>query len=195
MTITRETIRDTLSKSKNLSPEEMKMQEDALVKIFEEGLMPGEALGFSQNFLDRVYKFAYSLYQRRKIEEATELFKWLKSMDPNEEKYVIALMHCFMLQKKWIGAVTMQVELAYRHPENPYPYVTMCECLLEANDISGAMVAIRSAIIRAGDKPEYAKDKEKWQMTYEFILAQLNVDPEVAKKIGEEEESKEKAEK
>lgn len=170
----KEQIQETLKKNKNIPPEEYELHEAALTNIFENGMTPREALGFNQEFLNKVYSFAYTLYQTRKTEEAAELFKWLRAMDPNEEKYTIALMHCFIDQKKWIGATTLQLELAFQNPDDPYPFAKMCDCLLEAGDLSGAMIAVHAAVLRAGDNPKLAQDKEKWQLTYDYIATQLN---------------------
>lgn len=180
----RDLIKKVVNKNKqNLTPEEVKMQEEAMINIFEKGMIPGEALGFDEDFLEYVYKYAYTLYQRNKIEEASQLFRWLKVMVPFYPKYNIALMHCFILQKKWIGAVACLMELAYQDLEDPYPFEKMSECLIEAGDFGGALIAMEKAIQRAGDKKEFAQKKERWLMNYEYILSQIDIDPETLAKI------------
>lgn len=188
----REVIQRVVQANKQgLTPEELKLQEEAMIKIFEEGMMPAEALGFSEDFLEYVYKFAYSLYQQNKIEEAKQLYIWLKAMVPFHEKYTIALTHCLIQQKQWAAAVSYLMELAYLNPNNPLPFEKMCECLIEAGDFAGALTAIDKAIQRAGDLPEYAKEKEKWIMNYEYILSQLNIDPALVEKVRAERKKKE----
>ena len=88
----REIIKNVVNENKvGLTPEELKREEEAMIKIFEMGFFPAEALGFSQEFLDYVYKYAYVLYQQNKIEEASQLYRWLKLMDPSDLIYTIAL--------------------------------------------------------------------------------------------------------
>lgn len=169
----------------NLTPEELKMQEEAMLEIFDEGVIPAEALGFSDEFLEYVYMYAYSLYQQNKIEEACQLYTWLKTMMP-DERYTIALSICYIQQKKWLAAVAALMELAYLNPEDPYPFEKMSECLTEAEDLPGALVAIEKAIQRAGDKSEFATEKEKWRMRYEHILSRLNIDPAIIEKVRAE---------
>lgn len=183
----RELIKKIVNKNKQgLTSEELQLQEDAMIKIFEEGLLPGEALGFSEEFLEYVYKYAYGLYQQNKIEEASQLYRWLKTMDPTNTSYTTALTICFIQQKKWGAAVTYLMELAYLNPEDPYPFEKMSECLIKAEDLPEALIAIEKAIQRAGDKKEYATDKAKWVMSYEHILSQLNIDPAIIAKVRAE---------
>lgn len=173
-----------------LSPEELKRHEDVMIKIFEKGMLPAEAMGFSQDFLEYVYTFAYTLFQQNKIEEASQLYRWLKKMVPLNQKYIIALAHCFIQQKNWIGAVENLMELAYMNLEDPYPFAKICDCLIESGDLAGALIAIDKAIIRAGDKQEYATEKERWSMSYEYLLSQLEIDPEIIEKVRAKREEK-----
>lgn len=182
-----EIIKKVVSANKvGLTAEQLQQQEEAMKKIFEEGMPPGQALGFSKDFLEYVYKFAYSLYQQNKIEEASQLYRWLKAMDPFNTKFIVAIMNCYVLQKKWLPAVAELMELAYINPEDPLPFEKMCDCLLEVDDLTEALVAIEKAIERAGDKVEFEQEKEKWRMKYNYILNQLNIDPAIIEKIRAE---------
>lgn len=179
-----EIIKKTVYANKlNLTPEQLEKQEEVMKKIFEEGMLPGQALGFSEKFLEYVYKYAYSFYQQNKIEEAGQLCRWLKTMSPYNSKFTIALIHCLIQQKNWLGATSYLMELAYLNPKDPEPFEKMCDCLLELDDLPGALVAINKAIDRAGDKSEYTKEKEKWRMKYDSILSQLNIDPAIIEKV------------
>lgn len=187
----REVIKKTIGENQaGLTPEELKMQEDLMIKIFDEGMFPAEAMGLSGDFLEYVYKYAYNLYQQNKIEEASQLYRWLKAMNPLNQKYSIALTQCFIQQKNWLAAVALLMQLAYLNPEDPIPFEKMSECLTEAGDLAGALVAIDKAIERAGNKKEYATEKEKWLMSYEFLLFQLNIDPAIVEKVRAERQNK-----
>lgn len=170
----------------DLTDEELIQQEEAMIKIFDQGLLPGEALGFSEEFLEVVYGFAYSLYQKNKIEEASQLYRWLKTMVPVNPRYTTALMHCYIQQKKWLPAVALLMEVAYFNPEDPYPFEKMSDCLIEAEHYGFALTAIEKAIERAGDKPEYAADKERWLLTFDYIINLMEIDPALVEKIKNE---------
>lgn len=176
--------------SQGLTEEELKREEEAMLKIFFEGSFPADALGFSKEFLDEVYHYAYNLFQQNKIEEASQLFRWLKKMVPVEPIYTIALIHCLTLQKKWLGAISYLLELAYLDVEDPVPFEKISECLIELGDLSGALITIDKAIERAGDKKEFAEAKGKWQLRYDNILSQLNIDPAIIAKVNAEYENK-----
>ncbi len=180
----RETIKAVVKKNKgDLTPQEIEMQEDALIKIFEQGMLPVEAQGFNDDFLEDVYAFAYTLYQQNKIEEASQLYRWLNRMIPVNEKYIAALIHCFILQKKWAGAVSYLMRLAYLNPEDPLPFVKMSECLIEANDFPEALIVLDKAIQRAEGKPEYAKEIEKWRLDLQYIISHSHIDPAIIDKF------------
>jgi tetratricopeptide (TPR) repeat protein len=172
--------------STGLTDKEVKLQEEAMIKIFEEGIFPADALGFNQEFLEYVYKFAYALYQQNKVEEASQLYRWLHIMEPVNPKYMVALTHCLIQQKDWLTAVFYLTELSYFNPKDPMPFVKMSECLQEANDLPGAFIAIDQAIKNAGDKKEYAEEKEKWLMNYDYILSQVDIDPAAKEKMRTE---------
>ncbi len=187
----REMIKKIVSKNKaGLTPEQLEREEKAMIDIFEKGMLPAQALGFSQEFLDYVYQFAYSLYQKNQIEEASQLYRWLKRMMPIDQKYTIALIQCLIQQKKWLGAISCLMELAYFNLDDPMPFKKMSDCLSELGDLPGALVAIDKAITRAEDKKEYAKEKEKWILTYEHILSQLKIDPAIIERINAEYDKK-----
>lgn len=185
-----EIIRRIVRENKaGLTPEELESQEEAMINIFERNMLPADALGFSEDFLKYVYKFAYTLYQQNKIEEASQLFRWLKVMVPFYPKYTKALIQCFILQKKWGPAITYLLELAYQDFEDPMPFAKISECLMEAEDYAGALIATEKAIQRAGDKKQYAHKKEQWLMNYDYILSQLKIDPKILEKVHREQSS------
>jgi len=187
----REIIKQAVNAHKEgLTPEEIDMQEKAMIDIFENGLLPGEALGFNREFTEYVYKYAYILYQKNKIIEAAQLFRWLITMVPTELKYKYAFIHCLIQQKHWQGAVEQLLLLGEINRKDPYPYEKICDCLIEANDFPGALLAIEQAIIRAGDNATFAQDKEKWVMTYDYVLSQLNIDPSIIEKVRAEKKAK-----
>lgn len=189
----RETIKKVVYANKTgLPPEKLKEHEDLMIKIFQYGILPADAMGLSEDFLEYVYKYAYALYQQSKIEEARQLYIWLKVMNPVNQKYTIALTHCSILQKNWKEAVTNLMELAFLNLEDPLPFQKMSECLVEAGDLAGALIAIDKAIERAGDRKEYAMEKEKWLMTFESLLVQMKIDPEIIAKVRAEYKESEK---
>ena len=82
------------------------------------------------------------------------------------------------------------MELAYLDLEDPMPFAKMSECLIEAGRFAEALIVTEKAIERAGDNEEYATDKEKWLMTYDYLLSLMNVDPALVEKIRAERKSK-----
>lgn len=187
----RELIKEIVAQNKaGLTPQQLAKEEKVLRDIYEKGELPAKALGFNEEFLDYVYRFAYILYQKNQIEEASQLYRWLKFMMPFEQKYTIALIQCFIQQKKWLTAISYLLELAYFNMEDPWPFKKISDCLVEMGDLPGALVTIDKAITRAGNKQEYAQEKEKWILSYEHILSQLHIDPAIIAKVNAEYEKK-----
>jgi tetratricopeptide (TPR) repeat protein len=170
----------------NFTPEELKMQEEALKEIYVNGKTPAKACGIDNDYLTLAYRYGYSLYQKNKFREAWQVFEWLKIMNPCQIEYRTANLHCLLQLKNWTLAINELMMLAFLNGEDPYPFAKMAECLIELNDLASALIIIEMAIDRAGDKKEYAADKAKWKMQYEFLLTQLEVDPAIIEEVRQE---------
>ncbi len=135
--------------------------DDMLGKMVKGGLSPQEAMGVDPKILENVYAQAYRLYNTGKYEEAVHLFRILVVLNGIEPKYLLGLAASFHLLKDYRNAVQSYTICSTLDPNSPLPYYHSSDCFLQMGDDLSGMISLEMAIKRAGDKPEYAKIKEK----------------------------------
>lgn len=138
-------------------------------KMTKQKLPPKDALGLTGNMLEGIYAQAYRLYNTGKYGEATQLFRLLVLLDATEPKYILGLAACFHMIKEYKTAVQIYMMCAMVDPESPLPHYHCSDCLLQMKDALSASVSLEMAIERAGNKPEYAKIKERSLMSLENL--------------------------
>jgi type III secretion system low calcium response chaperone LcrH/SycD len=151
--------------------------DDWVNKIFRQGIAPKDAIGVSSQFLEGVYAQAYRLYNTGKYTEASHLFRMLILMDPTEAKYVLGLAACFHMLKEYKNAVQTYTMYGILDPTTPLPHYHSSDCFIQMKDYPSAFVCLKMAIKYAGDRPEYAKLKERAQLSLESIKEQINSEP------------------
>ena len=151
-------------------------------KMLKQGVLPKDAMGVSDSYLENVYAQAYRLYNTGKYVEATHLFRILIMLNAMEPKYMLGLAACFHMLKEYHNAIQTYTMCTALDPQNPVPHYHTSDCFIQMKDYLSAMVCLELAIDRAGDKPEYSKMKERAQLSLESLKKQLNSTPEGAEK-------------
>lgn len=147
-------------------------------KMLKEGMTPKETMGVSNSYLENIYAQAYRLYNTGKYIEATHLFRILIMLNPMEPKYILGLAACFHMLKEYKNAIESYTMCSVMDPQNPIPHYHSSDCYIQMKDYLSAMLCLELAIDRTKDKPEYAKMKERSQMSLESLKDQLNASPE-----------------
>lgn len=142
-------------------------------KMLKEGMSPQEAMGLDQQMLESIYAQAYRLYNTGKYIEATHLFRILIMMNAMEPKYTLGLAACFHMLKEYENAIQTYTMCSAIDPENPIPHYHSADCYIQMKDELSALLTLELAIKRAGDKPEYAKMKERALMSIESLKKQV----------------------
>lgn len=141
-------------------------------KIFLKGMPPKDAMGINKNLLEGIYAQAYRLYNTGKYPEAVHLFRMLILLDPKEPKFVLGLAACFHMIKEYRNAIQTYTMCSLLDPADPIPYYHSSDCFIQMKDYISAMLCLEMAIKRAGDKPEYAKLKERALLSLESLKQQ-----------------------
>lgn len=169
--------KDTL----NFSEESVKELESSLKeltdKMFKQGIPPKEAMGISNQVLEGIYAQAYRLYNTGKYTEAVHLFRLLLMLDPTEFKYMLGLAACFHMLKEYKNAIQAYTMCAILDPQSPIPHYHSADCFIQMKDFLSAMLCLELTLKRAAEKPEYAKIKERAQMSLESIKKQQQSAP------------------
>lgn len=159
-------------------------------KMFEEGMSAKEAMGISNTYLENVYAQAYRLYNTGKYVEATHLFRILIMLNAMEPKYLLGLAACFHMLKEYHNAIQTYTMCSALDPQNPIPHYHSSDCFIQMKDYLSAMVCLELAIDRAKDKPEYAKMKERAQMSVESLKKQITSSPLETENLSKKEDNK-----
>ena len=160
-------------------------------KMLKQGMLPKDALGVSESYLENVYAQAYRLYNTGKYGEAIHLFRILIMLNAMEPKYMLGLAACFHMLKEYTNAIQTYTMCTALDSQSPIPHYHTSDCYIQMKDYLSAMICLELAIDRAGDKPEYSKMKERAQLSLESLKNQLSASPEdIAEKPMTEEELK-----
>ena len=146
-------------------------------KMMVQGTTPKDAMGVSHSYLENVYAQAYRLYNTGKYVEATHLFRILIMLNAMEPKYMLGLAACFHMIKEYFNAIQTYTMCIALDPQNPIPHYHTSDCFIQMKDYLSAMICLELAIDAAGDKPEYAKMKERAQMSLESLKQQIHSHP------------------
>lgn len=147
---------------------------DITDKMFKQGMLPKDAIGLNNNILESVYAQAYRLYNTGKYIEAVHLFRILIMMNALEPKYMLGLAACFHMLKEYENAIQTYMMCCTIDPHNPVPHYHSSDCFIQMKDYLSAMLSLELAISTAGDKPEYAKMKERAQLSLDSLKKQTS---------------------
>lgn len=74
-----EMIKEAVNKAAKMVPgTDKNILTIALTKVFEEGMFPQDALGFSDEFMEVMYAATYKLFQEEKFDEAANCYEFLR---------------------------------------------------------------------------------------------------------------------
>jgi type III secretion system low calcium response chaperone LcrH/SycD len=143
-------------------------------KMLIQGMTPKDAMGVSDQYLENVYAQAYRLYNTGKYVEATHLFRILIMLNAMEPKYMLGLAACFHMLKEYQNAIQTYTMCSALDPQSPIPHYHTSDCFIQMKDYLSAMLCLELVMDRAGNKPEYAKMKERAQLSLESLKKQLS---------------------
>lgn len=186
----RKAIKDAVSKmGPDVSLEEKKENAKVLVKIFEKGMTPKQAMNISDEDLSVIYSYAYHLFNSGKYLEACELFKMLVVVEPTEGGFLSALGACYHKLEDYETSMLMYMMHAQLCPFDPVPLFYCYDCFTRMNNPEGAYTMLYAASERAKDQPQYVKLKDKIDtLINTFDVSTLTELKEVVQKAQEEED-------
>jgi type III secretion system low calcium response chaperone LcrH/SycD len=146
---------------------------DTANKVLKQGMTPKEAAGLSNDYMENVYAQAYRLYQTGKYVEAIHLFRMLIMLNAMEPKYMLGLAACFHLLKEYTNAIQIYTMCSALDPRNPLPHYHASDCFIQMKEFLSAMICLELVIQQAGNRTEYAKIKERAQLSVESLKQQV----------------------
>lgn len=137
----------------------------ALTTIFETGIPPQQALGFSDEFIEMLYAYAYKLFQSGKFEQASTAYKYLMVLCPFDVRHPMALAATYYKMKKYDFALSNYIVATFLAPQSPMPFYHGADCLMKMDDPARAAYMLGIVLEKAGDNPEYAALKQRAALT------------------------------
>lgn len=163
-----------------LTPEEKKLCKEALIKVYEKGEKPKDAMGFSDEFIEYVYSFGYNLYNHGDYSKAKDIFTLLTIFVPGESRFNLALAATHHQRKEYGLAVDKYFLSALQDTSTPWPFYYMYDCYYKTGNYGDAEISLMQAIFRCKEDPALSAVKQRSQM----ILEGLQQEIEQLKKEG-----------
>lgn len=155
-------IKAAVSKTGTQQTKEEKIEQaKLLVKIFEGGMIPKEAMKISDKELASLYSFAFELAKSGKYAEARELFKYLCMLDPTESDFALSLGVCHHHLKDYKFAATAYMLASALNFDDPVPYFYAYDCCMQLKNPVSAAIMLQNVIDKAGDDAKYAQMKQR----------------------------------
>lgn len=181
--ITKESLHEYIKMAVNkLGPEFTKEQKKEhaklLVKIFEKGMSPREAMNISDSELAEIYSYAYHKFSEGDYLGARDLFKIMFSLDPMNCDFATALGVCFHRLKEYEQAINCYMMGFLLEPESPVCLFYAYDCFMKLENEVSAGIMLCNVITTAGDNPAYAHIKKDAQLRLDQLQKKL-VDDQV----------------
>lgn len=138
-------------------------------KMMRQGLTTREATGLDSQLLEGFYAQAYRLYNTGKYADAGQLFRSLILLNSMETKYILGLAACFHMLKEYENAIKTYTSCSLIDPHDPLPYYHSSDCYVKLKDNLSAMLYLEMTINAAGNRPEFAKIKERAALSLEGL--------------------------
>lgn len=142
---------------------------DMTLSFLKTGVVPKEALGFSDAKIEAIYGQAYRLYNTGRYQEAIELFRLLVGLDSAEARYTLGLAACFHMLKEYENAAKIYLVAGILDPKNPIPNFHASDCYIQMKDPASAILFLEMAIERSENKPEYQVLSDRAKLTIQSL--------------------------
>lgn len=179
---TDEMIQTAVDKMSQEFPNEDKSKYVAILnQVIKEGVFPQEAMGFSDEFIEMLYAYAYKLFQSGKFAEAATTYRFLMSMCPWDIRHPLGLGACYHHNKEYTKALTTYITSSYVQPYNPMPLYYASNCFLKLDQLQGAIEMLKLVLTRCANVAEYRELKDKTELLLQGLQKQLE-EQQVTKK-------------
>lgn len=137
--------------------------------VMKNGFSIKDMIGVKDEAVEAIYGQAYLLYNTGKYRDAAEVFRLLVMLNSTEVKYLLGLGACFHMLREYENAASIYTLCSIIDPNTPIPHFHVSDCYLQMGDKHSAYIALKMAIARADNKPEFAIMKERAQITLEGL--------------------------
>ncbi len=137
--------------------------------VVKEGSNVKDALGLTDAMIEGIYGQAYRLYNTGKFKDASQIFRMLIMLCPNDARFLMGLAACHHMAKDFLSAINTYTICSMLDGENPVPLYHASDCMIQIGDQASALIVLEMAVERAGDKPEYKTLKDRALLTVDSL--------------------------
>ncbi len=170
MEILQRLIKETVESMKLQVPDsEKETYIKLMIQIFDQGVMPKEALGLSDEMVEYMYSYGYRLYNNGNYEHAKNVFSALAIFAPTESRFSLALAASYHRLKDYPNAIQVYARYGRQEMNNPLPFYYLYDCYYQLGNIGDAEICLMEVINRCAENPLYAKIKERCTLMLENL--------------------------
>lgn len=153
--------------------DERKTKLKKFAKDLTEGVLPKDAMGLSDEYIEGMYAFGYRLYTTGKYDQAAQIFRLLVMLNPSESKFLLGLAACYHMKKDYDKASNTYMLCSVLSPMDPLPYYHISDCFVEMEDYPMAVKSLQLCIYHASARPEYETVKNRAEVSLEALNLRL----------------------
>lgn len=155
--------------SENSSLEDKAKAEELLIKVLEENMLPKDAMGLDDAFLEKMYGDAYVFFQAGKYEKAMGMYRILMLLNPLDARHPRALASCYHRLKNYFAAIMYYGLASSLDPSDPLPYYHASDCLIHQGNEGMALVLLKTMVEKMGNDPKYVVLKERVEQSVKAL--------------------------
>ncbi len=160
------TIREAVKSSVKEAPQKCSSAdkakgEELLIKILEQNMLPKDAMGLDDAFLEKIYADAYVYFQAGKYEKAMQFYRILMLLNPLDARHPMAMASCYHRLKNHFAAIQYYGLSSSLDPSNPLPYYHASDCLIHQGNTGMAVILLKTMLEQIGNDPKHAVLKER----------------------------------
>lgn len=145
------------------------IQAGQIALLVKSGALSKKALGITNEDAKNMYLRARKLYDSGKYREAKAIFSVLALVDSKVPAVLYGLGSCCMMLQEYEAAIDIFLEYGALVLSDPLPYYYISHCCEKRKDKLSTMVALQTAINRAGDHPQYQEIKQRALLALESL--------------------------
>lgn len=162
-----------------VSPKELKLQREALEKIFKEGKGVYEAVGVSKESLEYIYSHGYSLYKAGKYDDAIRIFHILNFLNGSDTRFLFSLAACHHMKKNYQEALVLYTSCHAHDRKNPVLMWHIADCYLGLGKKMNALLCLKLAASLAKEDAKF--DPLRIRAEGEAATLEKEIDEEFSK--------------
>ena len=149
--------------------------------LLRKGVDLKESMCITEEKLEGLYAYAFSLFQAGKYREASKNFRSLFLLDRFNYRYAFALAvsaqklaDISLSAEDYINTSKLYFLSAALNTKDPMPYLHASECHFQAKDIGGAIIALQLGIDVCGYDEKYKKTKKQMKTLQRIYKDELS---------------------